>query len=176
MFARFFLALALLAPPLASAAEPVLAPERTAQLLAREDELLERLGERDPAMRDRLLALRASDRDAYLAQLARLSKLADRYDDDPAFAARVDDIAALEERVRTLADSWRAASAADRPGIRAEMVGVAGQIFELKQAERRQRIAEYQARLDRLEAEVADIEAKRTDVIDRWVGAALARP
>ncbi len=165
MFRLLVLAAALGATPNAVAGEAE----------SRETELLARVAERDPALHDRLMALKTTDPSAYLAQLARLTKISERYHDDPAFAARVDQITSLEEQVRDLAVQWAAAAPGARPGIRAQMAAASSEVFELKQAERRKRIVEYQERLDRLEAEVSEIEAKRAEVIERWVNQALAR-
>jgi hypothetical protein len=131
--------------------------------------LLARVAERDPAYHERLLALRERDPAAYAVQLARVARIAERYDEDPAFAARVDQIRDLETEFHAIAERWRAASPADRPRLAVEMRAVATQVFELKQAERRQRIAEFQAQLVRLESEVSALEAERDAIIERWM-------
>lgn len=154
--------IALLWMGFARATEPAVAPEK-------ETELLEQVEALDPAQHQRLLALRDTDRASYLAALYQASRISDRARRDPAYAERIRQIAERDRELRTMAAGFAALPAAEQAAARARMVALAGELLDLKQAERRLRVEELRARLEALEREIAERDRRRDAMVEEYV-------
>ena len=72
-------------------------------------------------------------------------------------------------RLRELSRQHGRASGAQQETLRGQMVEVTGQLFELKQAERRARLEELSTRIQELQSEIDQREKDRKQVIDAYV-------
>lgn len=155
------------------AAEPPVQPlpdgEIVSGLLAHEGELLQAVETNDPQHYQRLMVLRESDRGSYLAALYKVSKLVERARSDPAFAERLQQIQVREDQLRAMAAGFAARSAAEQGVLRAQMVALASELMDLKQAERRSRLEELRSRLDALQREIEQREKDRDAIVGEYV-------
>jgi hypothetical protein len=171
-----FAALTFAAPALAQ--EP---PEPDAaqieRLLQREQEILDQVKLRAPDRYAELIALRASDRGAYLRYLFRAARVlrhaGDREEPSPEL---------IEQRTRLEAvrakypDGLDDLSKKDLAAVRAEVAEIAAKIFEIKQTQRRARIEGLRQDLTELEADVARRDQERDQILQDFVDAFLRGP
>lgn len=135
---------------------------------ATEKHTLEVLAEIAPHRHAELVQLKETDPLRYQIALRRAARLAE-FGDDPASMERMKQVAAKEDRLDELAAGYAALSASEQKSRRAEMVKIAGEVFDLKQAQRRDRVAKMKEKLTKLEAEIADRDKRRAEIIDGYV-------
>lgn len=144
-------------------------------ILAQESELLAIVSRDDPFTYRRLLRLRETDRAAYIAGLYRVANVVDRMARDPAFATRWREILQKQAELTALAAGYAALPPAEQAARRARLVAAATELFELRQEDRRERIAELTARLHEIQAELDERAGDREGVIEAYVDQ-LVRP
>jgi hypothetical protein len=145
-------------------------------LRARESELLAVVAARDPEKHAALLRLRDTDRRAYWMRLGMVARMLDGDlppPPPPALRAAMAELEALRARYP---DGTDGLSTADARALRAELTALATRIFDLKQAERRDRIARLREALAALEADVAARDKDRKARIEAWVDQFLSGP
>ncbi len=147
-----------------------------AELLRRQDELLEAVGRYDPGLRDRLLGLRQTDRPAYVAALVRIARHLQRARRDPAFRARVQRMRELTSQMESLARGFPDVPERERAARRAQLEALAGELMDLKQADRRERLAALRAKLAGLQAEIERRDQDRDQIIEDFVDQLLQPP
>ena len=133
-----------------------------------EKQTLELLAEVAPSRHAELMRLKTTDPLRYQLALRRAARLVD-FGDDPASIERMRKVAAADARLDELAVGFSTLSAADQRSRRAEMVKLAGEIFDLKQAQRRDRVTKMREKLTKLEAEIAERDKRRTEIVDGYV-------
>lgn len=133
---------------------------------AEEAEVLALLEAQDPARLAELRALQATDEPRYAAEIARAARMIERLRGDPAQAKRALEMRDLHRELRERAKGLAALDEKAAQAERTALEALAGQLFELKQADRRERLQELRARIEELEAEIDQREADRTQIID----------
>jgi hypothetical protein len=148
---------------------PELSPRLIEELTRKEGEILAMLEATDPQRHERLLRLRETDHQAYLGHLFRIARRVGRGQDDPASRERFEKIAAAEVALGDLTRGYRELSDGEKAERRAEMERLAGELFELKQEERRMRLQDLRTRIDELQREIDDRESNRASVVRAFV-------
>ncbi len=92
-----------------------------------------------------------------------------RMADDPESLARLEAMRSMEGRLDELASGFDALSALDQQKQRSELEKLAGELFDLRQEQRRAHLEELEARLRELEEDIADRDARRDVLIDKWL-------
>lgn len=160
--------------PSAMADPPV--EELARRVLDREAELLERVRQIDPKRHEQLLMLKGADRRAYVGALLRVARMLERGERTPspelqAAIARAHAIQAAHP------DGFDTLSPKETAKVRAELTAIGEEIFSLRQAERRERIAMLRKDLESLEADVARRDREKDQLIQHFVdGVLLGRP
>jgi hypothetical protein len=139
--------------------------ERIEQVRAREAELMERVRAFDLRRYEELVALKVSDPRSYLRALVRVAAMVDGPSEPPELASLREALTALSHANPNPA----LLSAADQHALADEVRRLAASVFEVKQAERRRRIAELQATLAALEADVERRDRDRAALIERFL-------
>ena len=156
----------------------------------REDRLLSIVKEHAPERYTELTALRDTDPVAYVMALHEVARMARAEGAGaerppgpgmgPASGASKPDqdpqIAALQAQIDTLATGYSALSAAEQKKRYVEIQALAGQVFDLRQAQRKRRLEEMKDRLAGLETEIADRESRRDQLIAQWLDKRLGTP
>ncbi|MEZ4238383.1 MAG: hypothetical protein R3F59_19975 [Myxococcota bacterium] len=168
--------LTLLLTLLAARAEPPAPPDDpvAAELLAREPALLQAVRDYDPAEYARILRLKEIDRAAYVAALFRVARAVDRARNDPDAAARRLAMRDKEQAIRQLARGWAALPPAEQATRRAALEAQTRELLAMKQAERRARLDELRARLEALEADIQQRDARADALVQEYVDQLLA--
>jgi len=135
----------------------------------RQERFLQVLRERDPERHQELMHLRESDPDAFRAVMGRLARYAQAMSSRPGSAERLQVMLELDYRIHKLALGWDELSRSERSARRAEMRELTEQLFELRQAQRRERLAEMSTRLEQLSAEIEERERGRDEIIDHFL-------
>lgn len=179
------LSLAVAAPPPAppAAPPPPSAPASPQESAAeREAKLLAVVQKRAPERYTELVALRAKDPVTYVFALqaaARDARADGGEGGDPDASVSIPDdprIAEIQARVDLLASDFATQPATVQDARRKEVLALSAELFDLRQAQRRARVAQIEERLTRLEAQIADREARREDLIARWAEKSLTTP
>lgn len=132
---------------------------------AEEARVLEEIKSRDPERARRLAMVKTRDPARYYDVLKRMARAFERELRDPEARARHERIQAVRHEIQALALDWSTADDGAKKKIRKEMDALANQMFELRQEERRGRLDELRAKLEKAEAEVAQHETRRDEVI-----------
>lgn len=157
------------ADPPAPPPVPVPPGATESQVREREARILEVIQAEAPERHAELLTLKQTDPQAYWRAMKRLNKVYVRHGDDPETLQRQIRIRDLDLRLRELARGFDTLPADEQKQRRGEMEEVAAELFELKQAHRRARLAELEARMDELEAEIDDRESRKEAIIDDFL-------
>lgn len=147
---------------------PVLAQEPAPEPTPRETAFLERVQAASPERYAHLVELRASDPEAYahaLRRMRRLTRVAGDGVPDEAIARAL----TLHERLEELGEGYDTLPAREQAARDTEMHALAAELFDLRQAYRRQKVEDLEARLADLRAEIEERERRRDEVIDRFL-------
>lgn len=155
--------------------EPV-SPEKMEKLRMHEGEILEKVQHLDPEAYERLMRLRERDEGMYWAQLGRMARMLHRASEDPESAERKEEMRDLGRRLRRLRKDYPELDKGEQKERRAEMIDVAGQLMDLKQAERRARIEEMRGKIAHMEAEIDEREQRRDELVEGFVDQMLSEP
>lgn len=128
---------------------------------AEEARLLDEVHAREPDKAARLASLKTSDPARYASLLMRAKHQLEREVRE----------AELRAEIKALSVRWHLASDGEKRKLRAEMEVLGGQVFELLQEGRRQRIVELRERIELAAAEIDEQQANR----DRLIAARLDR-
>ena len=79
-----------------------------------------------------------------------------------------------KNELHELAKTYKTVSRKEQEQIRAKMVEIGNDLFELKQEERRTKLAKIEAHLAELKAEIAEKEAGREDRINNFIDQMIA--
>ena len=150
-------------PKLAQAKEPH--SEKRAQ--ARE--ILEQVREINPERYERLIRLRKDNPQAFRHALRRASQVLGPARDDPPFREAKEKTRGLRDAFKTTLEAYNNADADDAAGLRSQLVEIATQIFEAKQADRRQRLEKMDAHLRELEEKIEERADNRDALIEKFV-------
>lgn len=138
----------------------------------KEERLLAIVKERAPERYTELVAMRESDPTGYVLALHEVARMArggggggDR--PDPR-------IAELKAELDAMIATYPSLSPGDQKKKRAEMAPIAGELFDARQEQRKERLAEMKERLAHLETEIADHAARRDELIAKWLDKRLA--
>jgi len=148
-------------------------PTMLEKLRAMEPKLLAHLAEHAPDKHAQLMRLQRLDRRAYYKALARVAHAAQEMREDPEMIALRDRLEDLRARHPDGADDL---PKAEQKAVRAELQTIAEQLFDLKQAKRREKIAHLREALEHLEAEVAERDKDRKARIEGFVERAMQGP
>ena len=180
MIRHLFLAAALLTTSPALASDPTetaLTSDIIERLKANESALLERVRTMAPDRHQELMVLQDTDQRAYfraLLKVARHLKAREgRGQSSPEHAALRRQLADIRAEYPDGIDDL---PRKERNDVRAEIEGIASQIFDLKQAERRERIQQLRAALTEPEADVTLRDAERNKRIDDFIEDFLRGP
>ncbi|MCB9682695.1 MAG: hypothetical protein H6733_14615 [Alphaproteobacteria bacterium] len=180
LFATLVVALPAVAadpPPPPPPPPPPLVDDATVdRLREREAQLLERLHALDPDRYAEVVALKRTNPRAYVGALMRLAHFFDRGVAGPPSPELQAEIAALQAIRARYPDGMTTLSAGDTRKVRTEVAAIADRVFDLRQAERRQRIDELRASLTELEEDVARRDRDRKALIDAFVDQFLLGP
>ena len=149
---------------------------RVADVLRREAELLAAVEQYDEEMYGRMLVLKATDRRSYVAALVKVARNVQRARRDPAFRERMQAMSTLQRQLRELAEGYPSLPDRKKPAARAELERLAGKLMDLKQADRRQRLQDMEARLAEVRSEIERREAERDQIIEEFVNRLLTGP
>jgi hypothetical protein len=149
-------------------------PAAIERLLAHEQEILDAVKLRAPERYSELIALRDTDRRAYLRYLYRAARVLRQVGERDAASPELLNLRGQLDAVRArYPDGIEALSKKDQAAVRAELTTLASQLFDLKQAQRRERIDELRSSLEELEADVARRDAERDAILADFVEAFL---
>lgn len=166
----FLLSLAFAQPPRPPpGGVPPASPELVAEILAKEQQILEAVRAVDPGVYDRLMRLRDIDRGAYIPALMKAARTVERARLDPEGAERQRQIHERETQLQGLAEGFGALSGAEQKARRAELERIVGELMDLKQAERRAKLEDLRGRLEELEAEIEERERERARIVEEYV-------
>jgi replicative DNA helicase len=154
--------------PIAQAA-PQAPPHVIDNIRAREAEILAWVERNDPDSFRRLNRLKHEDPRGYLGQLVRTARLMERAEDDPEVVARHKKIRKLERQFRELVVEHKALDAKEQKARVAELEALAGELFELRQAERRAQLEELEVRIEELGQEIEERDEDRRRIIEAFV-------
>ena len=160
-----------LAPPGERRGPP--SQERIEEVQARELEILEVVKENDPGRYELLMEAKVEDEHGYWKQMVHVARMVERFHGDPEFAKRSLDMRDLQRQIKDLARTWRAADAAEQARLRDEMAVLTGRLFELKPAERRQRLSELQEKIRKLESDIEDRERIMSEKIEEYLDSVI---
>jgi hypothetical protein len=138
----------------------------------KEEHLLAIVKERAPERYTELTAMRTSDPVGYVIALHEVARMARAGGVDGADPR----IAELQSQLDTMIAEYPSLSTGDQKKKRAEMVPLAGQLFDLRQEQRKARLAEMKDRIAHLETEIADHETRRDELIAKWLDKRLVAP
>ncbi|MCB9676983.1 MAG: hypothetical protein H6737_17840 [Alphaproteobacteria bacterium] len=174
---KLFVALSLLsvAPAIAGPGDEPRPHFGASTSLSEEDEarLLQEVASRDPERAEQLARLKTRDPARYYEVLGRVARGLDREARDPEARARHERIQGIRHEIKALAIEYQAAPDGEKKKLRKEMEKLAGDIFDLRQEERRARLDDLRERLKEAEAEVAEQDANRDAVIAEHLDALL---
>mgnify|MGYP001827156630 CR=1 FL=1 len=140
-----------------------------------EAKLLEEIEARDPERAEKLSMLKTRDSAKYYEILHRVARGFEREARDPEMRIRHERIQAVRHEIAALGLEWKQAGEGEQKKLRKEMEKLAGQIFDLRQEERRSRIDELRNRIEEAEAEIEEQQANRDDVIAEHLDKMLAK-
>jgi len=144
-------------------------PELIEEVRERELEILAVVKENDPGRYELLMEAKVSDEKGYWRQMVHVARMVERFHGDPEFASRSLDMRDLQKQIKALVRRWKEADPAGQSEIRKEMVALTNELFELKQAERRQRLTELQDKIRQLESDIDDREHNKSAKIDEYL-------
>jgi len=153
-----------------------LPPHVLQEIREREDEILAWLETHDPDSHQRLLKLRERDPVAYMGHLARASRMKERIAQDPALVERHRRMRRLERQIETLSADYDTLDAKAQKARRAEVVALVAQLFELRQIERRDKLAELESKIEELRGEIQEREGHRAEIIEDYVDQLIRGP
>ncbi len=145
-------------------------------VMAHEQQLLDIVARESPDQHTKLLRLRDVRREEYVFALIRVAKAVQRAKSDPAFAERARAIREHEHLLQTLAEGFEALDKGEQRARRVDLERVAGELMDLKQAERRARLAELRQRMAEFELEIGDRDSDREGIIESYVDGLLTPP
>ncbi len=146
----------------------------------REEKLLSVVEERAPDRYQELVALREQDPVAYVMALHEVARMAregaaggpggggpgQEGGGRPPESPRV---AEIQTRIDVLMTDFGTQSAGEQKKRRTEIEALAGEMFDLRQVQRRAHLADVKAKVASLEADIADRDARRDELIGKWV-------
>ncbi len=135
----------------------------------RELQILTLVKENDPGRYEQLMQAKEDDERSYWRQMIHVARMVERFQGDPEYAKRALEMRELQRRVKELAKGWAHKNAQEQKAARAEMEGVVAELFEMKQAERRERLAELQAKISELENDIAERDKTKKAKIDEYL-------
>jgi len=139
-----------------------------------EEWLLELVEERSPERYEALLELKETNPERYQQALKRIGRMAHRGEERPESVKVMEEVRELQEEFREKVEEYESVSSKkEQKAIRAEMLVLAGEIFEIKQELRVQRLEQARARLTELEEEVQVRAENSEQMIEEYVDQAL---
>lgn len=141
-----------------------------------EPEILAWLSETDPESYERLMRVKQRDPRSYLGHLMRASRIMRRAEQDPSVVERHRAMQALEQQIREKVVGFDALEPKAQKEARTEILGLAGELFDLKQEERRSQLDAIRAKATELEAEIEERDGNRKGFIQDWVDDLLEEP
>jgi hypothetical protein len=148
---------------------PEVPPEFAARSARREAEMLDLVRQHDPAAYEELMRIREEDPGLYGFALQKAARTIRDARADPEAAERMRKVRELEARIDELAEGYADLSGSEKKKRRAEVEKIAGELFDLKQTARREQLEDVRAKLAELEKEIAERDANRKQVIERFV-------
>lgn len=145
-------------------------------VMEHEDEILAWVEKFDADGHRKLLELKERDQRMYIGQLVRIARVIHRADRDPSVVERHREMRRLERLVDEIAADWDSYDAGERKTYRAQLEKLVGELFELRQQERRDQVAEFEAKIAELKREIGDREKERKDIIDDYVDQLVREP
>ena len=154
-------------PTLATAKPP---PHREGKR-AEHRELLELVREKHPEKFDHLMRLKEEDPKAFRHAMRRVRDHMSTImnSDDPRIREEKEKMRGLREDMREAIGVYRAADGPDKESARADVEELAEVIFDAKQEHRKLRLERIRAHLGELEAEIAERESNREELIEEWL-------
>lgn len=140
-----------------------------ARLREREERMLERIQQEDPARHAELIELRQSDPQRYRMTMQRIGKMTRGLGDDPDAGPRMAEMATLMESVRGLSEGFADLPPRDQKARRAEMYALAAQLFVLRQEVRRAKLEHLRQKLQDMEAEIGERDRRQGEIIDGYL-------
>jgi hypothetical protein len=133
--------------------------EREAALLAQAKQLA-------PDRYQQLMKMRDTQPIAYIFALQRTARLLSQADDPRMGGARVIE---LEVQLTEMAVGFDALPAGEQARRRAEMEDIAGEVFDLRQEQRRIRLHDMERRLGTLTSDIGDREKRRQQLVEEYL-------
>jgi len=144
-------------------------PELIDKVKDNEVDILMVVKENDPGRYEQLMDTKRTDERAYWRQMVHVARMVDRVKSDPEYPQRNMDMHLLQKQIKEKARAYDDLSAADQKTAYAEMEVLTAELFEMKQADRRQRIEELQRKLKDLEADIEQREENKEDKIKEYL-------
>ncbi len=135
----------------------------------REDEILAWVAKHDEDGHRKLLELKERDPRLYMGQLVRIAHIIQRADRDPAVVERHRKMRRLERRMEEIVADWGSYDSGQQKSYRSELNNLVGELFELRQEERRAQVAELDAKIAELKDEIEEREKDRKAIIEDYV-------
>ena len=141
-----------------------------------EEELLGRVRANSTQQHKRLLELKTSQPRLYRRALTQLHRAVQRRHKDARSLPRFFEMADIHMQMMDLATSYANLPPSEQTAARRDLDALASQLFELRQEERRVRLAEVEERLERLRSELTDRDEDKERIVDEYVDDYLLRP
>ena len=141
-----------------------------------EGELLERVRRHSADKHEALLELKTSQPRLYRRAMIQLHRSVQRSDKDERALPRFFEMADIHLQMIAITRSYPGLPPAEQTAARRELDALASQLFELRQEERRVRLAEAEARLERLRSEITERDEEKERIVDEYVDDYLLRP
>jgi len=133
------------------------------------EQLLERVKERWPEKYEHLMGLRQTDPDLFHQHMQKLHHHMMKAEQYPEMTDQVEEMHDLQKQFYAEVKAFKEAKGKEREAIRKELMRMAGEIFEARQALRLLRLERAKERIEELEKDIEDRVDNRTELIEEFV-------
>jgi hypothetical protein len=138
------------------------------------EELLEKVRDHAPEKYEKLMELRRTDPDRFRQHMRKIRHSIGKWGmKDPEVREHMEKMRAATDSFREQAAAHATASAKDQADIRAALVEMADELFELRQEGRRLRVERAKAHIEELEEAIEERDKARDELIEEFVDEAV---
>ena len=133
------------------------------------DELIEQIKEKYPEKWQHLKRLKSENPRKFHAAMMKLRRHMMMGEGDPKIMERMKENKALHARFKKAVMAYKSASDKDKNTLHKELLEMASELFDAKQAHRKRRLERAKQQITKLEEEIDERQSKRGEVIKAFV-------